>query len=204
MLDSTGGHGNVVAGGSGKVIIGRSRIVIFLTLLWAWGSNEAFFVILFATIFSVSCSTNHGRPTATLHFGTVEITPSGFGFLMTFTSDIDLLALFGPAIGEGLVCALEDDQDFSIGHYLKRSGRGSVRFIDDTTGGHYESKVIFREAGELQGQENILGGKALRDVLVKREFIVCAFRVNTTGNRTYVSNVMHVPASDLVQAIDAH
>jgi hypothetical protein len=162
------------------------------------------FVILFTMAFLVSCSTDHGRPIATLSYDRVEVTQGSLGFRISFTSDTDLLALFGPAIGEGLVCALEDDIDFSIGHYLKRSGRGSVRFIDDTTGGHYESKVIFREAGELQGEELILGGKALRDVLVKKEFIACAFRVHTTSNRTYISNIMHVPTNDLVRAIDTH
>jgi hypothetical protein len=165
---------------------------------------KRFFVTLFALAFLVSCSTDHGRPVATLSYDRAEVTQGSLGILISFTSDTDLLALFGPAIGEGLVCALEDDLDFSIGHYLKRSGRGSVRFINDTTGGHYESKVIFREAGKLQGEELILGGKALRDVLVKKEFIACAFRVHTTSNRTYVSSIMHVPTIDLVQAIDTH
>lgn len=163
---------------------------------------KRFFLIVFTLVFTASCSTDHGRPIATLVYDRVEMTPSGIGFLISFTSDTDILSLFGPAIGEGMVCALEDDHDFSIGHYLKRSGRGSVRFVDDTTGGHYQSKLIFREAGQSPGEETLLSGKALRDVLIKRASMTCAFRVHTTGNRTYLSNPMLVPTADLVQAID--
>ncbi|WP_426233981.1 hypothetical protein [Pseudomonas sp. TWP3-2] len=161
-------------------------------------------IILFLTAFSVSCSTERQRPVATLSYDRVEVTKSGFGFLISFTSDTDLLALFGPAIGEGVVCALEDDLDFSIGHYLTRSGRGSVNFVNDATGGHYESKVIFREVGDVQGQEVILGGTALREVLLRKEYITCVFRVRTTSNRTYVSNLMQVPVADIVNAIDTN
>ncbi|WP_085578095.1 MULTISPECIES: hypothetical protein [unclassified Pseudomonas] len=160
------------------------------------------FVVLLTFLLTASCTYNHGRPAAVLYYQNVEITPSGFAFLMRFTSDADLFSLVGPSIGEGLVCGLEDDLDFSIGHYLKRSGRGSVEFVNDSTGGHYESRIMFRESGEAQGEEAILSGEALRDILVKRPFIVCAFRAHASSYSTYFSNAMNVPTADLIRAID--
>lgn len=158
------------------------------------------FVFCIFVVLCSSCSSNHGRPIATLNYEKVEITPSGNAYQISFTSDTDLLGLFESKIGEGLVCALEDDLDFSIGHYIKRSGRGSVEFVKDSSGDHYVSKVLFREAGELQGTETILAGHALREILYKREFMACTFRVHTISYKTYFSNVMRVPTADLLRA----
>ncbi|MHC8345366.1 hypothetical protein [Pseudomonas sp. RT6P73] len=158
------------------------------------------FVFCILAALCSSCSSNHDRPIATLNYESVEITPSGNAYQIIFTSDIDLLGLFKSRIGEGLVCALEDDLDFSIGHYIKRSGRGTVEFVKAPEGGHYVSKIIFREAEEVQGKETILAGHALNEVLAKREFVICTFRVHTTPYKTYFSNNMRVPTVDLLKA----
>jgi len=159
-------------------------------------------LIFFVVLLCSSCSSDHGQPIATLSYEGVSITPSGYGYKISFTSDTDLLALLGDSIGDGLVCALEDDLDFSIGHYLKRSGRGSVRYVNDSTGGHYDSTVIFRKSEDSQGQESILGKKELRNVLAVRDFVVCTYRVNNSEHRTYFSKLMRVPTKDFLNEID--
>jgi hypothetical protein len=158
------------------------------------------FVFCLLVVLCASCSSNHGRPIATLHYEKVEVAPSGNAYQISFTSDTELLGLFKSKIGEGLVCALEDDLDFSVGHYIKSSGRGAVEFVKDSSGEHYVSTILFREAGELQGKETILTGQALREILDKREFMACTFRVHTTSYKTYFSNVMRVPTADLLRA----
>jgi len=158
------------------------------------------FVFCIFVVLCTSCSSNHGRPIATLNYENVDVTPSGNAYQISFTSDVDLLGLFKSKIGEGLVCALEDDLDFSIGHYIKRSGRGAVEFVKGPEGDHYVSRVIFREAGETQGKETILTGHALSEVLNKREFMICTYRVHTTPYKTYFSNNMRVPTADLLKA----
>ncbi|WP_237142957.1 MULTISPECIES: hypothetical protein [Pseudomonas] len=156
------------------------------------------FVFYIFVSLCASCSFNHGRAIATLNYSGVEHTPGSVAYQIGFTADTDLLGLFESAIGEGLVCALEDDVDFSIGHYIKRSGRGAVEYVKDPVGGHYVSRVMFRETGESEGEENLLTGEALGEVLKTREFIVCSFRVHTTKYKTYFSNPMPVPTSDLL------
>ncbi|WP_064616615.1 hypothetical protein [Pseudomonas sp. GR 6-02] len=158
------------------------------------------FVFCLFMVLCASCSSKHGRPIATLHYEKVETSPSGNSYQIRFTSDTELLGLFKSKIGEGLVCALEDDLDFSVGHYIKRSGRGTVEFVKDSSGEHYISMILFREAEELQGKETILTGQALREILDKREFMLCTFRVHTTRYKTYFSNVMRVPTADLLKA----
>ncbi|WP_283188810.1 hypothetical protein [Pseudomonas sp. PMCC200344] len=159
-------------------------------------------VFLFLTILmSASCSLNHGRPIATLEYSSVkELRNTGL-YQIYFTSDVELLQLFKSRIGEGLVCSLEDDLDFTEAHHIKRSGFGLVGKVIEPASLLYRANVIFSESESGKGGEDYLEGEALILLLKKRDFISCVFRVHTTTYNTYFSKVMHVPTAELLKAI---
>ncbi|MBK5528253.1 hypothetical protein JFT86_15040 [Pseudomonas sp. TH06] len=159
------------------------------------------FFLALAVLLCCSCSSNHGRPIAALDYKSVSISPSRSSFFISFSSNTDLLGLFQSKIGEGLVCALGDDLDFSIGHYQKLYGNGIVETSESASKGKYIARVIFRETGEVQGKERILDGDALRGALMANDFVVCTFRVNTTKYKTYFSEFMRIPSKDFLKEL---
>lgn len=160
------------------------------------------FLLLTLILICASCSLNHGKPIATLEYSGVERFQSSRIYQIYFTSDVAILDLFESRIGQGLVCALEDDIDFSMAHHIYRSGAGSVELVGDTVGEGYRSEVMFSESAEGKGGEFILGGDDLSRLLMKRDYISCVFRAHTTTYKTYFSNVMHVPTADLLRAVN--
>nr|WP_253912139.1 hypothetical protein [Pseudomonas sp. CVAP\ len=145
---------------------------------------------------------NHGKPIATLEYSGVERFQNSRIYQIYFTSDVAILDLFKSRIGQGLVCALEDDVNFSMAHPIYRSGVGSVELAGNTVGEGYRSEVMFSESAEGKGGEFILGGNDLSRLLMKRDYISCVFRVHTTSYKTYFSTVMRVPTADLLKAMN--
>ena len=157
--------------------------------------------IALAFLLCCSCTSNHGRPIAKLDFESVAMTPSASSFFVRFSSDTDLLTLFQSRIGQELVCALDGDADFSIGHYQKRYGSGIVELSGNASKGNYISRVIFRETGAVRGKQRILAGDELRRALRVSDVVVCVFRVHTTKYKTYFSDFMRIPAMDFIRAL---
>lgn len=159
------------------------------------------FFLFLAILMSASCSLNHGRPVATLEYASVnELRNTGI-YQVFFNSDVELVGLFKSRIGEGLVCSLEGDLDFSEAHHIKRSGFGLVEKVSESAPSLYRANVIFSESESGKGGENYLEGEALIPLLKKRDFISCVYRVHTTTYNTYFSQVMHVPTAELLKAI---
>ncbi|MHC8396193.1 hypothetical protein ACYZT8_21500 [Pseudomonas sp. LB3P93] len=159
-------------------------------------------IFLFLTILmSASCSLNHGRPIATLEYSSVKELRSTGLYQIYFTSDVELLGLFKSRIGEGLVCSLEDDLDFTEAHHIKRSGFGLVEKEIELGPMLYRANVIFSESESGKGGEDYLDGEALVPLLKKRDFISCVFRVHTTKYNTYFSKIMRVPTAELLKAV---
>ncbi|WP_177319034.1 hypothetical protein [Pseudomonas sp. GM102] len=155
-----------------------------------------FFVILMCS----ACSLNHGKPIATLQYSKIEQFGDTSIYQIYFTSDIAILELFKSRIGEGLVCSLEDDMDFSQAHHIRRSGFGFVERVVDDPQVTYKADVIFRESESGKGGEKYLQGEALVPLLEGRDYFSCVFRVHTTTYKTYFSNIMHVPSGELLKA----
>lgn len=155
-----------------------------------------FFVILMCS----ACSLNHGKSIATLHYSKVEQLRDTGIYQVYFTSDVAILGLFKSRIGEGLVCSLEDDMDFSQAHRIRRSGFGFVERVVDSPQEIYKADVIFSESESGKGGEKYLQGEALVPLLRGRDYISCVFRVHTTTYKTYFSNLMYVPVGELLKA----
>lgn len=157
--------------------------------------------LFFLIMMSASCSLNHGKPVAALEYSSVaELRSTGL-YQIYFTSDVDVLQLFTSKIGEGLVCALEDDLDFAESHHIKRSGFGLVESVSGDLPLRYRANVIFSESASGKGGENYLEGETLVPLLRKRDFISCVFRVHTTTYKTYFSKVMRIPTKELLKAV---
>lgn len=158
-------------------------------------------VLLFLVILmSTACSSNHGKPEATLEYSSVEELRSTGLYQIYFTSDIDVVQLFKSRIGQGLVCALEDDLDFTEAHHIKRSGFGLVEPVAGDLPLQYRANVIFSESESGNGGEKYLEGETLVPLLKQRDFISCVFRVQTTTYKTYFSKIMRVPTAELLKA----
>lgn len=155
-----------------------------------------FFVILMCS----ACSLNHGKPIATLQYSKIEQFRDTSIYQIYFTSDIAILELFKSRIGEGFVCSLEDDMDFSQGHHIRRSGFGFVDKVMDNPQNIYKADVIFSESESGKGGEKYLQGETLTPLLESRDYFSCVFRVHTTTYKTYFSNVMRVPTRELLKA----
>ncbi|WP_454846359.1 hypothetical protein [Pseudomonas farris] len=156
--------------------------------------------LFFVILMSSACSLNHGKPIATLQYSKTEQFLDISIYQIYFTSDIAILDLFKSRIGEGLVCSLEDDMDFSQAHHIRRSGFGFVEKVVGNPQATYKADVIFSESESGKGGEKYLQGETLVPLLEGRDYISCVFRVHTTTYKTYFSNVMHVPAGELVKA----
>lgn len=158
-------------------------------------------VLLFLIILmSAACSLNHGKPEANLEYSSVEELRSTGLYQIYFTSDVDVLQLFKSRIGQGLLCALEDDLDFTEAHHIKRSGFGLVEPVAGDLPLRYRANVIFSESESGNGGENYLEDETLIPLLKQREFISCVFRVHTSTYQTYFSKVMRVPTTELLKA----
>lgn len=159
------------------------------------------FFLFLTILMSASCSLNHGRPIATLEYSSVkELRNTGL-YQIYFTSDVELLQLFKSRIGEGLVCSLDADPDFTEAHHIQRTGFGLVEKVIEPAPLLYRANVIFSESESGKGGEDYLEGEALILLLKKRDFISCVFRVHTTTYNTYFSKVMRVPTAELLKAI---
>ncbi|MGE8098506.1 hypothetical protein [Pseudomonas fluorescens] len=160
------------------------------------------FLLLIFMLMCASCSLNHGKPIATLEYLSVdELRKTGI-YQVYFDSDVAILDLFKSRIGEGLVCSLEDDLDFSQAHHIKLSGFGLVELVKDKGQANYRANMIFTDSEEGKGGEIYLEGDTLKPLLLKRDYISCVFRVHTTPYKTYFSKIMHVPTADLLKAIN--
>ncbi|WP_028620619.1 hypothetical protein [Pseudomonas sp. Ant30-3] len=153
-------------------------------------------------VLCTSCSLNHGKPIATLTYSDIaELEGTGI-YQVRFTSDVEILELFKSHIGQGLICSVGKDLDFSVAHQIKRSGYGFVERIEDASEKKYQARVIFRESTGEKGAEIFPEGEALKHWIASDKYISCIFRSHSTTYKTYFSNVMRVPTGDLVRAIE--
>ncbi len=160
------------------------------------------FFLMGLLVICSGCSMNHEKPAAKLFYsGVDELEDTGI-YQVHFLADVELLELFTSHISQGLVCTVDDDVDFSVGHQIKRSGFGLVERDESGAANEYKADVIFRESTGEKGAEIFPEGPVLNRWFTNRRFISCVFRVHTTPYKTYFSQIMRVPTADLARAIN--
>lgn len=160
------------------------------------------FFLMFLLVACSACSMNHGKPIAGLVYSGVEELEDTGIYQIRFHSDVQILELFKSHISQGLVCAVDDDLDFSVAHTLRRSGFGLVERDEKGTPNDYKAEVIFRESTGEKGAEFFPGGPELGRWIATKPFISCVFRTHTTTYKTYFSEIIRVPTTDLARAIN--
>lgn len=159
-------------------------------------------VFLLCMCVVAGCTFKQSKPPANLQFSKIERVGNAPLYDLHFSSDIDILGPYKSLIGVGLLCALEDDTDFSEGHQMKRFMSGGVS--DDASGSHLDfvSPVVFSESVANGNSERHLTPAEIRKLLVDKKQLPCKFFASATMIDTYFSNVMYVPVESIVRALD--
>lgn len=118
--------------------------------------------ILIVSTLATGCS--NAKPVANLEFA--EITKVPRAYEIKFSSDLNFDTLFAPGaeekvVARRLICALDDDPDFSVKHTLKRYFRGEFAAVPAPPAGppgqfHYSVKQTFIRRTMRTGAGNIL------------------------------------------------
>lgn len=173
---------------------------------------------LFVVISLCAACTVHNKPAANIKFSRMESMRESYKigriegvtkrYKLYFTSDVDLLSLFKQGegfIGARLICALEDDADFSVKHTIKSSMRGDVeRFksSDDVDGYGYMSNINFKETLDNGTTHTYLDEKRIRDMLSRKNEIPCKVVMTIYLTNPYYSNTMYVPVADILREVN--
>ncbi|RON57439.1 hypothetical protein [Pseudomonas frederiksbergensis] len=166
------------------------------------------FVLLLILICS-GCAKDPVKPPADLRYLSVDRNDLSI-YDISYDSDIDLLDLFDRGEGVGyaaamLVCALGDDQEFSIKHNIRLAAYGSIR-----GGGHtktdgtfrYVTSTLLSEYSSDGGLRRDLTSNELKVILGDKASIPCKVLITAYGYKPYYSNTLYIPTTDLLREIN--
>ena len=159
------------------------------------------------TTLAAGCS--HAKPVANLTFS--EIKKVTRAYEIKFSSDINLDALFNPdadekVVARRLICALEDDHDFSVKHSLDRYYRSeftAIAAVPSSPPGrfHYLAKSDFYETFDEDASRQHITDEALRKLLSGKKTIPCKVVMTVYMKQPYYSATMLIPAEDILKQI---
>jgi len=168
------------------------------------------FLMLVLLIGLSACKFN-ARPVANLTFSTFQKVHAGY--MIEFYSDIDIDSLFASAhtrkvVAKKLICALEDDRDFSVEHNMARFFRGGVEFQEAVLEKsrqkyRYLSDGIFYLSFDNGSQVTKLTEDEVVSLLSNKKEIECKVIMTIFLSRPYYSATMKISAekiSDLLKA----
>lgn len=153
------------------------------------------------------CAKGHGKPIATLSYESIGArTDAGF-YDLRFSSNVDLLSLFGP--GEGFVggmmyCAPGDDVDFSVGHFMKTLASGFVEHDAQHEGGDsfaFVAALSFSVTLDEGTTTLALSGEAIRSLVAEKRSIPCQYVATIYGANPYHSETFQVPTAGLLREL---
>lgn len=165
--------------------------------------------ILLALASATGCSQD--KPIATLKY--LEMHRVSDSYEIKFSSNLDLNALFNPELDEKvvsqrLVCALENDQDFSVKHSLQRYLRGDVSTVALATPSHarefvYLSNANFFESFDNDRSRKYISDASLRKILQAKPSIPCKIVMTIYAKQAYYSATMLMPTQDILKLLPA-
>ncbi|MEO6678011.1 MAG: hypothetical protein ABIO21_11600 [Pseudomonas sp.] len=168
-------------------------------------------IVLFLLILAcASCARDHNKPSANLEFLSVEREGRLPLYDISFSSNIDLQDIYGRGEGLGqasnnLICALENDSDFSVGNTIERSAYG---LIEKSASGHvqgafnYVTRAFLSETRNKGTSRRNLSVDELNSILANKTDIPCKVVITAYGYKPYYSNTMHIPTADLLREIN--
>lgn len=162
---------------------------------------------LLATLMA-GCARESGKQQAALTFQHFERVNSDL-YLITYTSDLDLLNVFDRTKGEGqlatmLVCSLDGDTLFSTDHVIEKTFEGVIGVQGKTPGPPY----VFKTVGDLSfnsrdgSSYRYLEVGELRHLLGARQDVTCKASITVFGYKAYYSKPMLIPAQDIQREVE--
>lgn len=100
---------------------------------------------------------------------------------------------------------LDDDKDFSAGHYQKSSGHGLVdkeQAGKDPLKYNYVTTTFLRKTKTKGSSDVDLSVAELNALLWNRKSIPCKVVITAYGYKPYCSNTMNIPSADLLRKIN--
>lgn len=154
------------------------------------------------------CERDSHKPQAQLDYQGVSSKGRGL-YVIHYTADMDLLNIFSRAEGEGqlstmLICSLEGDPVFTREHIIEKKFDGVIG-INGTTPGPpflYATEGTFNYVHNKQGDTRDFEPLALKQLLQKRQYVVCKAMITVFGYTGYQSKPMRIPTTDIQREID--
>ncbi|WP_439879164.1 hypothetical protein [Pseudomonas prosekii] len=166
-------------------------------------------LVIFAILCS-ACAKDHHIPAANLRYTSVHIDEVGIMYRINYGSNMNLLDLYGRGMREGVAstllnCALGEDQDFSVEHFIQFTAMGGIDVDASSRSGekfNYSSHVFLEETDSHGSRAKMLSVKELNGLLAGREYVTCKVVVTAYGFKPYYSNALLIPAADLLREIN--
>jgi len=167
-------------------------------------------IALLLMVVCSGCAREHVKPEADLSYMSVERDNRYPIYDVSYSSNINLLDLFDRGEGVGyaaafLVCALGNDQDFSIGHHMQFAALGSIKGDGQSQEKgtfNYVTSALLSEVSNSGGSRRNLASNELNEILADKSSIPCRVRITAYGYETYYSNAMYIPTADLLREIN--
>lgn len=165
------------------------------------------FTLLFVML-CTSCVKDHGKPPANLEFMSVARIEDFTAYSIHFSSDIDLLDLYGKGRGKGqistqLLCALGSDLDFNVEHFMEPSASGLINDNDSHSTGkkfNYFTRTLLSNSFEPSQPTKVIA--ELNRLLANKQTIPCKAVITAYGYKPYYSNTLQLPVADLLREIN--
>lgn len=163
-------------------------------------------VILFLIVLAITPACSQSRPVANLKF--VEALNGVSHIKLRYRSNTDFDSVVDPegkrkVVSRRLLCALGDDQDFSVDHVIERYAAGEL-FKESAlspTEIAYVTPVYFFETFDKDTTRKYIDGEKLRMLLSRREKIPCKVVMTVYLSSPYYSSTMWIPTSKILKVL---
>jgi hypothetical protein len=165
-------------------------------------------VRVFASLLIVSlcsaCMRDHHQPIANLAYLRSQPVEGRISFHLYFASDLDLDEVYSHLegsgkIGQRLYCSLEREPQFSMGHVIPAFGEGTVERIGQDGGRYlYLSSLHFAETSDEGRSDRFIDQRRFKEILAGRRNVPCKVVMTAYGYKAYFSNILLLPADDLL------
>ncbi|WP_141231068.1 MULTISPECIES: hypothetical protein [Pseudomonas] len=152
---------------------------------------------------------SHGIDSMPLQFSSFSYHDGSY--YLRFRSDEEIVSLFerhtgDGQIGEWFTCALDDDQDFTVGHAMIYSLVGGVDFegISEIKGYNYVVSAHFYKTTPDRSTQTDLLKPAIHRLLAGKTSIPCKLSITAFAYDAYYSKTMQVPVNQLLTEVARH
>jgi hypothetical protein len=153
-----------------------------------------------------TCACSESWPVANLKF--IGVLGGADYIRLNYKSDVNFESMFDAGsmrkiVTKRLLCALSEDQNFSVGHVIQEYGEGEVLRGKNPGAAifGYVSPVYFFYTDDNDTTRNYIEGSTLRVLLRQRKKIPCKVVMTVYLSSPYYSAVMWVPNSEILRIL---